>query len=62
MVVSLDVNHKVVFKSDDGFTLIELVVVIVLLGILAVAALPRMVSNYDAAHDSSVTALSLIHI
>lgn len=43
-------------KSDWGFTLIELVIVIALLGILAVAALPRMMSSYEGAHESAVTA------
>ena len=43
-------------SSSQGFTLIELVVVIALLGILAAAALPRMMKSYDGAHESSVTA------
>lgn len=43
-------------KHNQAFTLIELVVVIALLGILAAAALPRMMKSYDGAHESSVTA------
>lgn len=43
-------------KRHEAFTLIELVVVIALLGILAAAALPRMMKSYDGAHESSVTA------
>jgi len=40
----------------QGFTLLELVIVIALLAILAVMALPRMLNNYDDAHFSSVSA------
>ncbi len=43
-------------KSQPAFTLIELVIVIALLGILAAAAIPRMMSSYDSAHESAVTA------
>ena len=43
-------------RKQCGFTLIELVVVVTLVGILAVVALPRMAENYDSAHAGSVTA------
>jgi MSHA pilin protein MshB len=41
-------------ENKKGFTLIELVAVIVLLGILAVTALPRFISLSEDAHRSAV--------
>ncbi|WP_279869416.1 MULTISPECIES: type II secretion system protein [unclassified Pseudomonas] len=41
-------------KNSKGFTLIELVVVIVILGILAAVALPRFMNATKDAHDSAV--------
>ncbi|WP_117236077.1 prepilin-type N-terminal cleavage/methylation domain-containing protein [Vibrio maerlii] len=41
-------------KKNQGFTLIELVVVIVVLGLLAVAALPRFVDVTDSAKEASI--------
>lgn len=44
-------------KKQGGFTLIELVVVIVILGILAVTAAPRFLNLQDDARRASVEGL-----
>ncbi|NQV71126.1 MAG: prepilin-type N-terminal cleavage/methylation domain-containing protein [Pseudohongiella sp.] len=41
-------------RSQGGFTIIELVVVILLLGILTATALPRFLDVTDSAHDAVV--------
>ncbi len=56
-------------KNSRGFTLIELVTVIVILGILAIFALPRFGNVTDQAHDASIegvqgalaSAVALVH-
>ena len=62
-------NSRTPFATTKGFTMIELVVVIILLGILAATALPRFIDIDSEAHDSVVqgvaggmqTGLALFH-
>jgi len=44
-------------KRNAGFTLIELIIVIVILGILAVTAAPKFINLQGDARESTVTAL-----
>lgn len=53
---TLNVKNFSQAKAQSGFTIIELVVVILLLGILTATALPRFLDVTDEAHQSVVDA------
>lgn len=52
------VKQKLEYKGQAGFTLIELVAVIVILGILAATAVPRFVNLQDAASQAAVNGVA----
>ncbi len=45
-------------REQQGFTLIELVIVVIILGLLAAAAVPRFVDVRDDAEDASVEGIA----
>ena len=41
-------------RRQSGFTVIEIIIVVIILGLLAATALPRFLDNVDEAEDASL--------
>lgn len=51
-------NSKISFKKSSGFTLIELVIVVVILGFLAVTAIPKFLDLTDQAKQANIEGMA----
>lgn len=66
----MSASIKRIFRSETGFTLVELLVVIAVLGILAGIAVPRLTGVQDRAKDAAIasiaggikTAMNIYHV
>ena len=51
-------NNKMSIKKSSGFTLIELVIVVVILGFLAVTAIPKFIDLTEQAKQANIEGMA----
>ena len=54
----ISVNNEIKLKKSAGFTLIELVIVVVILGFLAVTAIPKFLDLTDQAKQANIEGMA----
>jgi len=54
----ISISNEINLKKSSGFTLIELVIVVVILGFLAVTAIPKFLDLTDQAKQANIEGMA----